>query len=94
MKNSATNMKRLNLELGGKGPIVVCDDADLDKAVAKSVHYGLWNCGQFCGSPTRLIVHDSVYDEFVSKMAAGYKARKAGSWRDETSTLGPIISQK
>ena len=94
MQNSATNMKRLNLELGGKGPIVVCDDADLDKAVAKSVHYSLWNCGQFCGSPTRLIVHDSVYDEFVSKVAAGYKARKAGSWRDETSTLGPIISQK
>ena len=56
MQNAATNMKRINLELGGKGPVIVCDDADVDKAVAKMLHYGLWNCGQFCGSPTRLIV--------------------------------------
>ena len=94
MQNAATNMKRVNLELGGKGPVIVCDDADVDKAVEKMLHYGLWNCGQFCGSPTRLIVHESVYAEFVSKMIKGYESRKPGSWRDQASTLGPIISQK
>ena len=62
MSRASKNMKRVNLELGGKGPMVVFDDSDIDKAVEKAAHFGLWNSGQFCGAPTRCIVQNGIHD--------------------------------
>jgi acyl-CoA reductase-like NAD-dependent aldehyde dehydrogenase len=68
MQRATSNLKRVTLELGGKGPLLVFDDADIEKAANISAFMGYLNSGQFCAAPTRLIVQDGVYDEFVDKM--------------------------
>lgn len=84
----------MTLELGGKGPLIIFADSDLDKAVNTASSMGYLNSGQFCAAPTRLIVQDSVHDEFVEKMIEKAKAMKPGYWKDEDSTRGPIVSKK
>ena len=93
MSRASGNMKRLNLELGGKGPCIIFDDANIDKAVENITKHSLVNSGQFCGAPTRLIVQDKAYDQFIDKLAASYKSKKVGYWREEGSTMGPVNTQ-
>ena len=62
MSRASNNLKRINLEQGGKGPVIVSDDGDIDKAVEILGQEVLHNSGQVCSAPTRLIVHDNVYD--------------------------------
>ena len=94
MKKCADSMKRVTLELGGKGPLIVFDDADLEKAVNIASFMGYLNSGQFCAAPTRLIVQDSIHDQFVEKMVEKAAAMKPGYWKDEGVTRGPIVSEK
>ena len=94
MSRASNNLKRITLELGGKGPFIVFDDADLDKAVDLAANMGYLNSGQFCAAPTRLIVEDSVHDQFVEKVAARAKDMKVGYWKEEGVTRGPIVSEK
>ena len=63
--SAASNMKRVTLELGGKSPMIVCDDADLDQAVAVAENCIFFNAGQCCCASSRLLVQDAIYDEFV-----------------------------
>ena len=86
-------VKRVGLELGGKGPLIVFADADMPKAIATAAACGIVNSGQMCGAATRLIVEESVYDEFVEGLAKAVEAQKMGYWRDADSTKGPLISQ-
>ncbi len=86
-------MKRVGLELGGKGPLIVFADADMPKAIATAAACGIVNSGQMCGAATRLIVEESVHDEFVEGLAKAVEAQKMGYWRDADSTKGPLISQ-
>ena len=58
-------MKRVTLELGGKGPLIVFGDADLAKAIGTGVYCSMINTGQMCAASTRMIVEESVYDQFV-----------------------------
>ena len=82
-------MKRLNLELGGKSPVIVCDDADLDLAV-RSAHFAAFlNSGQFCMAGSRTFVHESIYDEFVAKVVEKAKATKIGGPFEESVFNGP-----
>jgi len=75
----STNLKRVTLELGGKSPLIVFDDANLDFAVEKA-HYALFfNQGQCCCAGSRLMVQAGIYDKFVEKAAARAKARKVGN---------------
>jgi len=94
MSRASDNLKRITLELGGKGPFIVCEDADLDKAVELAANMGYLNSGQFCAAPTRLIVEESVHDEFVDKVAQKAKDFKLGYWKEEGVTRGPIVSEK
>jgi aldehyde dehydrogenase (NAD+) len=87
-----TNMKRVSLELGGKSPLIVCDDADLDKAVG-AAQIGLFlNSGQCCIASSRLFVHESVYDEFVAKITAPIKDGSA-AWTIGTGMQGPQVDK-
>jgi aldehyde dehydrogenase (NAD+) len=87
-----SNLKRVSLELGGKSPNVVFADADLDAAV-EGAYFGLFfNQGQCCCAGSRLYVQESVYDEFVSKIAAKAKARKVGDPFDPAVEQGPQVS--
>ncbi|MCR6629406.1 MAG: aldehyde dehydrogenase family protein [Magnetospirillum sp.] len=85
-------LKKVSLELGGKNPLVVCDDADLDQAVTWSCLSAFSNAGQRCASGSRIIVFDTVYDRFVEKFAAAAAALKLGV--DEDCDLGPVINRR
>ncbi|BDS48811.1 gamma-aminobutyraldehyde dehydrogenase [Rhodoluna sp. KAS3] len=73
-KSAATDLKRVHLELGGKAPVIVCADADLQKAAAQIAIAGYFNAGQDCTAATRILVHESVHDEFLALLVAEVKA--------------------
>ena len=85
-------MKRLLLELGGKGAGLVLDDADLDVAVGAISSVWAFHTGQICTAPTRAIVHSSRYDELVSRLAAYAPNLKVGDPTSMDTIVGPVIS--
>ncbi|SDX09837.1 betaine-aldehyde dehydrogenase [Arthrobacter sp. cf158] len=94
LEAAAVNAKRVHLELGGKAPFVVFDDANLDAAVHGAVAGSLINTGQDCTAATRAIVHRSVYEEFVAKLAARFEGIVLGTPTDTGADLGPLVSFK
>jgi acyl-CoA reductase-like NAD-dependent aldehyde dehydrogenase len=88
----ARTMKRLLLELGGKGACVVLDDADVAGAVTAIGSTFAFHSGQICTAPTRAIVHRSVYDEVVERLAAFAGALKVGDPMERDTIVGPLIS--
>lgn len=95
MKATAdSNLKRVTLELGGKSPLVIFDDADLDLAVNIS-YVGLFlNQGQCCCASSRLFVHEAVYDEFVKKATEKASKRVVGDPFDTKTEQGPQVDQE
>jgi len=88
-----SNLKRVTLELGGKSPVIVCDDADLDLA-ATMCHVGLFlNQGQCCCAGTRIFVQDKIYDAFVEKAVAKAKAMKVGGYTEPGAEHGPQVDE-
>merc|ERR1711912_125072 len=78
-----SNLKKVTLELGGKSPLIICKDADLDQA-ATSAHIGLFiNMGQCCCASSRIYIHEDIHDEFVAKIVA--MAKRLRSQDDTTS---------
>ncbi|MFF0488573.1 aldehyde dehydrogenase family protein [Nocardia sp. NPDC004068] len=94
VRASAGNMKRLQLELGGKSPDIVFADADLDVAVPGAAMGVYTNSGQVCVAGTRIFVQRAIHDEFVSRMAEFTKTVRVGDGLDPNSQLGPLISQR
>jgi phenylacetaldehyde dehydrogenase len=88
------NLKKLQLELGGKSPVIVMPDADLPKAIPGIAGAVFWNSGQVCAAGTRLFVHDSVHDEVVAGVAAEGRRLRIGYGAEPGVDLGPLISQK
>ncbi len=89
-----SNLKRVSLELGGKSPNVVFADADLDAAI-EGAYFGLFfNQGQCCCAGSRLFVQESIYDEFVHKIAARAKSRKVGDPFQPDTEQGPQVSEE
>ncbi len=80
------------LELGGKNPLVVCDDADLDNAVKWTIGSAFSNAGQRCAAGSRIIVFDAVYDAFKAKLVAATDALKVGS--TDADDYGPVINEE
>jgi aldehyde dehydrogenase (NAD+) len=87
-------IKRLSLELGGNGPLVVLDDADLDAAVDAAVFGSFFHAGQICMIANRLIVDLAVYDQFVSMLTDRVRALRAGDPSDPETDIGPVINSK
>jgi betaine-aldehyde dehydrogenase len=87
-----SNLKRVHLELGGKAPYIVLEDADLDAAAQGVVFSAFWNVGQDCTAATRLLVHESVHDELVKKIVALTKTIRVGYQLDASTDLGPLVS--
>ena len=83
----------VTLELGGKSPQIVFDDADLDAAMPFLVNGGIQNAGQTCSAASRILVQRGIYDEVVAGMVAQYKALKVGNALDDLN-LGPMISKR
>ncbi|WP_306118084.1 MULTISPECIES: aldehyde dehydrogenase family protein [unclassified Roseitalea] len=78
------------LELGGNGPVIILDDADLDKAATATAAGCFVNAGQVCSSSERVLVHEAVYDAFAERMTAAAGTIVIGDPRDEATTMGPL----
>ena len=94
MRAAADNVKTVTLELGGKGANIVCDDADLDLAVDGTLFGFLLMSGQACESGTRLLVAESIHDEFVDRLVARARTLSLGDPMDPATDLGPLVSEK
>jgi aldehyde dehydrogenase (NAD+) len=93
MRRAADNVKRITLELGGKGPNIVLEDADLETAVDGSLFAFLAHCGQGCESGTRLLLQSPIHDEFVARMVERVKTLVIGDPLDYDTDLGPVYSR-
>jgi len=94
MKLAAEGMKRTTMELGGHAPVLVFDDVDLEHVLDLSAAAKFRNAGQVCVSPTRYLVHDSLYDKFVAGFAARAKALPVGDGLNERNRMGPLIHSR
>lgn len=90
---AGASTKRLVLELGGNAPVLIFDDVDLQAALPILTNGVLFNAGQECMSSTRLLVAESIHDEFVDALSASLAAAKVGDAEDPGTVLGPLISQ-
>ncbi len=91
-RSAADSLKRVHLELGGKAPVVVFDDADVAVAAATIAGGGFWNAGQDCTAATRVLATAGVYDELVAAVADAAGQLVVGDTSDPATTLGPLIS--
>ncbi|WP_420397263.1 aminobutyraldehyde dehydrogenase [Nioella sp.] len=92
MRAAGQQIRHVHLELGGKAPVIVFDDADLD-AVAETIRYGsFFNAGQDCAQPCRVLVQDGVYDKLVAAVEAQVKEIRIGAPEAEGTEMGPIVS--
>ncbi len=88
----AEGMKKLQLEMGGKNPMLVMDDADLDLAVAACLNGAFFSTGQRCTASSRLIVQAGIHDAFVARLSAEMQALRVGPALDLASQIGPVVS--
>jgi succinate-semialdehyde dehydrogenase / glutarate-semialdehyde dehydrogenase len=93
MEQCARQVKKVSLELGGNAPFIVFDDADLDEAVAGALLCKYRNSGQTCISANRILVQDSVHDEFVRRLTQAVNALKVGSGTEPGVNVGPLIDE-
>lgn len=91
---SAGNLKRLSLELGGKSPNIIFADADLEAAVPAAAMAAFANSGQICSAGTRLFVEQSIYEDFVDKVAGFAKSLRVGNGLDPSTQIGPLVSER
>lgn len=92
-KAAAENITALRLELGGNAPFIVCEDADLDKAVESAIVSRFRNGGQICTCNERMYIHQDVYDDFLAKFLLRVGALRTGSSFDEQVDMGPQVSK-
>ena len=94
MRSAADSLKRVHLELGGKAPLIVFEDADIERAAEKAAFGGFINSGHDCTAATRILVHESVKEKFTEALLAQAQAFKVGQPFDEGVMMGPLISAK
>ena len=92
IRQCASTVKKVSMELGGNAPFIVFDDADIDAAVQGAIISKYRNAGQTCVCANRLYVQDAVYDEFVEKFIAATRDLKVGRGDQEGVSIGPLIS--
>jgi 1-pyrroline dehydrogenase len=94
MRNASDTLKRVHLELGGKAPVVVFDDADLEAAIAGVRVFGYYNAGQDCTAAARVLAGPRVYDDFVAGLADAAASLVVGQPGDAATELGPVVSSE
>ncbi len=93
-RNAADTLKRVHLELGGKAPVVVFDDADLDAVVSTLAQAGYYNSGQDCTAPCRVLAGPAIHDDLVNALGSAAGALVTGDPFDADTAVGPVISAR
>ena len=93
MKQSADTLKRVTLELGGKAPLIICADADFDKAVELAMAANFYTAGEVCSNATRVFVHRSIAKELIARMVKKTAALKVGDPMADDVDIGALISE-
>jgi 1-pyrroline dehydrogenase len=91
-RTAAETLKRVHLELGGKAPVIIFDDADVEAAVACLVEMSYYNSGQDCTAPCRILAGPGVYEDFVAGITDAVAGIVTGDPFDEATAMGPVIS--
>jgi succinate-semialdehyde dehydrogenase/glutarate-semialdehyde dehydrogenase len=91
---AGAHMKRVTMELGGHSPVIVFDDADIDRAATMLAKFKIRNAGQVCVSPTRFYVQKKAYDKFLAKFLDVLKNVKIGNGLDEGVEMGPLAHER
>jgi succinate-semialdehyde dehydrogenase / glutarate-semialdehyde dehydrogenase len=94
LAQSATNVQKVSMELGGNAPFIVFDDADLDAAIEGFLASKFRNAGQTCVCANRVLIQDGVYDAFLAKMTERTAALKVGNGADDGVQIGPLITEQ
>jgi aminobutyraldehyde dehydrogenase len=94
LASAAGNLKRTHLELGGKAPVIVFDDADLDAVVAGVRTFGFYNAGQDCTAACRLYAGAKIYDRLVADLGDAVRSLKVGTQSEAGVEMGPLISEE
>ncbi|MFC7787480.1 aldehyde dehydrogenase [Microbacterium sp. MAHUQ-60] len=94
MKTAADRMVRTTLELGGKGPAILCDDIDIREIAPRVVRAGLANSGQVCAAQTRIIVPAHKHDEYLAALTEAAAAMKVGDPFDPATEIGPLVMER
>jgi aminobutyraldehyde dehydrogenase len=92
ISSTAGSVKRMHMELGGKAPVIIFDDADIDAAVEGIRTFGFYNAGQDCTAACRIYAQQGIYDRFVEKLGEAVGSIKYGLQNDPQTELGPLIS--
>lgn len=93
ISHTAPSIKRTHMELGGKAPVIVFDDADLDAVVEGVRTFGFYNAGQDCTAACRIYAQKGIYDELVEKLGAAVASLKMGAPEEASTELGPLSSE-
>jgi len=91
---AAAQMKHVTMELGGKSPLIIFDDADLDSAVSAAINANFFASGQVCSNGTRVFVQRAIKDAFLDRLTARVAQATIGDPRDEATTFGPMASEE
>lgn len=92
LKGAADGIKKVTLELGGKSPLVIFEDADVDAAVGGAMLANFYSTGQVCSNGTRVFVHQSILEEFTEKLVERTARMTVGDPMDEATQMGPLVS--
>jgi aldehyde dehydrogenase (NAD+) len=92
-QHAASTFKKTHLEMGGKNVVMIMDDAQLELAVEGCLWGGFGTSGQRCTAASRVVVHERVYDQFLTEFAARARALRVGNGLDDRSQMGPSVSQ-
>jgi len=94
MAEAARGLKKVTFELGGKSPIIVFDDANIDNALNAALVGNFYSTGQVCSNGTRVFVHAAVHDEFVEQLGSRTRAIRVGDPFDPDTQMGPLVSRE
>ena len=94
MADAAATLKHVTMELGGKSPLIVFDDADLNNAVAAAMMGNFYTQGEVCTNGTRVFVHESIHDAFLEQLAARTRKMRIGNPEDPATHVGALISEE
>ena len=92
--SAASGLKHATMELGGKSPLIIFDDANLENAVSAAINGNFYSTGQICSNSTRVFVHEDIKDAFLARLTERMKRAVIGDPMDEATTIGPMVSER